>query len=117
MSVISEKQKTNELRKRLSIELCNNFIKRLNPAQSKEVKLSAIIAIKNFIKESKINDPFLCSYLVDTIVDPDKEVRDWLMKVIKEVVNPEILELLEMKLKEVTPEIKKEIGALLKTLN
>ena len=113
MTIISNEEKTADLRKKLSIELCNNFIKRLNPAQSREVKISAIIAIKNLIKESKINDPFLFSYLVDTMVDPDKEIRDLVSRVIKEVVNPEIIELLEIKLQEANDEIKKEISNLL----
>lgn len=113
MTITSNHEKTVDLRKKLSIDLCNNFIKRLNPAQSREVKISAIIAIKNLIKESKINDPFLFSYLVDTIVDPDKEVRDLVSRVIKEVVNPEIIELLEIKLQEANDETKKEISKLL----
>lgn len=114
MLILTQEQKTNELRKKLSIELCNNFIKRLNQAQSKEVKIGAIIAIRNFIKNSKIDDPFLFSYLVDTIVDRDREVRSWVIRVIKEIVNPEIIELLEIKLKETNnKEIKKEILELL----
>lgn len=113
MTTYTEKDKTTELRKRLSIELCNNFVKRLNPAQSREIKINAIIAIRNFIKESKIDDPFLYNYLIDTIVDEDKVVRDWVIRVIKEVSNPEIIELLEIKLKEANAEIKKEINQLL----
>jgi len=113
MTIISEKQKITELRKKLSIELCENFTKRLNTQEKKEIKIGAIIAIRNFIKESKIDDPIIYSFLVDTITDPDKEVRDWVSKVIKEVKNLEILELLELKLKEkINEEIKKEIMTL-----
>ena len=121
MTVISEKQKEEEIRKRLSIEVCDNFIKRLNPLQKKEIKMGALIAIKNLIKESTINDPILYSFLVDTIVDPDKEVRNTVVKVIKDVgvdlyICPQIIELLEIKLKEATSEIKKEIDTLLHKL-
>lgn len=110
-----------DIRKRLSIELCNNFIKRLNLHQSKETKIGAIIAIKNFIKESQIDDPFLFSYLVDTILDPDKEVKHMVIKVIKDVstvsgAKKEITELLEIKSQESNGEIKKEIAELLNYL-
>lgn len=118
---ISEKQKIANLRKQLSVELCDNFIRRLNPSQTKGTKLGAIIAIRNFIKESKIDDPILLSCLVDTITDPDVEVRQLVNKVIKDVIadpaiHQEITELLEIKLKEVNNEIKKEISELLLTL-
>ena len=116
MSTIKEKQTLTDTRKQLSIELCNNFIRRLNPNQSKEIKIGAIIAIRNFIKESKIDDPFLFSYLVDTMSDSDIEVRDTVTKVIKEVVNSEIIELLEIKIQEANSEIKTEIKNLLQAL-
>ena len=115
MSVTSE-QKLNETRKKLSIELCDNFTTRLDPAQSNDIKLAAIIAIGNFIKESKIDDPILFSFLVDPIVDPDKEVRDLVIRIIKKVVNPDIVELLEIKLQELNGEIKTEIKNLLQAL-
>lgn len=118
---ISEKQKITNLRKQLSIELCNNFLRRLNPAQTRETKLGAVIAIRNFIKESKIDDPILMSCLVDTIIDPDKEVRQTVIKVIKDIVSDktvfkEIKELLEIKQQESSGEIKKEISELLQLL-
>ena len=119
MTTISKEEKLIDLRKKLSIELCDNFTHRLNPAQTCEVKLGAIIAIKNFIKESQIDDPILLSFLVDTIVDPDKKIRDMVVKVIKDVIiNPniclDISELLEIKLKEIdNNEAKKEIRELL----
>lgn len=116
MTTISEKQKVTEFRKKLSIELCENFTKRLNPQEKKEVKIGAIIAIRNLIKESKINDPIIYSFLVDTIIDPDNEVRNWVSKVIKDVKNPEIIELLELKLKENinNEEVRREIRELIK---
>ena len=101
MAAISEKEELINLRKRLSIELCDNFTKRLNPSQKKEIKIGALIAIRNFIKNSKIDDPILYSFLVDTISDPDKDIRELVKEIIKEVENPEITELLEIKLKEV----------------
>lgn len=101
MAAISEKEELINLRKRLSIELCDNFTKRLNPLQKKEIKIGALIAIRNFIKNSKIDDPILYSFLVDTISDPDKDIRELVKEIIKEVENPEITELLEIKLKEV----------------
>ena len=118
---IKEKQDTIDLRKKLSIELCNNFVKRLDPLQDKETKLGALIAIKNLIKESHIYDPFLFSYLVDTLIDPDKEIRDMVIRVIKDVgvepsVYPEIIELLEIKLQEANSETKNEINNLLQFL-
>lgn len=115
MSLKKEEQ-TIDIRKRLSIEICNNFVKRLNPLQSKEIKIGALIAIKNLIKESNINDPFLYSYLVDTITDPEKETRNYVIKIIKEITNPEIVELLEMKVNDSSIEIKKEIKKLLQEL-
>ena len=115
MTIHSEKEKTIDTRKRLSIELCDNFTRRLNQAQSKEIKIGALIAVRNFIKESKIDDPILFSFLVDTISDPDKEIREWVFKIIKEVVNKEIVELLEIKLQEATSDIKNEIKALIKS--
>ena len=114
MTIVSEKN--TDLRKRLSIELCDNFVRRLNPKQSKEIKIGALIAIKNLIKESNIEDPFLYNYLIDTIVDPDKEVRKITAKVIKETINPLTVELLQTKLQEVNPEVKKEIRSLLQDL-
>lgn len=117
MAIKTQEEKTQELRKRLSIELCDNFIKRLNPNQSYDIKVGALIAIKNLIKESQISDPFLFSYLVDTIADPDKNIRDIVSVIIKEVANTEIIELLELKLNEITnDEIKKGIASLLKDL-
>ena len=115
MKTTTEKEKNIEIRKKLSIDLCDNFIKRLNTAQSKEIKIGALIAIRNFIKESKIDDPFLFSYLVDTIADPDKEIRNLVIKIIKEVSNPEIIELLEIKKQEISNEIKNEINNVLQS--
>ena len=114
--VITSEKKVDDLRKNLSIELCDNFIHRLNPEQTKEVKIGALIAIRNLIKESNIYDPFLYSYLVDTLTDLDKEVRKIVIKVIKEVSNSEIIELMEIKLQESKNEIKTEISNLLKSL-
>ena len=120
MPSISEKQKTTELRKKISIELCDNFIRRLNPAQKQETKIGALIAIRNLIKESKIDDSILLSCLVDTISDPNSEIRDMVIKVINDVkdhpnVSKEITELLEIKLKEVNDsQIKSEIRELMK---
>ena len=121
MSASLENQKITDVRKRLSIELCDNFTKRLNPAQNKETKIGALIAIKNFIKESKIDDPILLSFLADTISDPDNEVRTYVIKTIKEIANngfikKEAVELLEIKMKEVSDEIQEEIIDLLKIL-
>ena len=115
MTIISE-EKLKEVRQKLSIDLCDNFICRLNPAQRKETKIGAIIAIRNLVKESHINDSIVFSFLVDTIVDPDKEIRNIVTKVIKEITNPEIVELLQIKLKESNSEVHKEITNLLKTL-
>jgi len=94
------KQKSTDLRKRFSIEMCDNFTQRLHPLQSREVKLGAIIALRNFIKETHINDSILFNFLVDAIADPDKKVRDLVFKVVREVANHEIVELIEVKLKE-----------------
>ena len=114
--VITQEEKIIETRKSLSIELCNNFIKRLHPEQKKEIKISAIIAIKNLIKESEVDDTILINCLVDTITDPNKEVRRWVIRTIKEVANPLITELLQSKLleKEIKKEIKNDINAALK---
>lgn len=117
MSIVSEKQKDNEVRKKLSIELCDNLIQRLNPNEQKQIKIGAIIAIRNFVKESKIDDSILLSCLIDTLADPDKEIRDWVIRVIKEIINPEVIELLEIKLEEVKePFIKREIKELLASI-
>ena len=102
------------IREQLSIELCDNFTKRLDPRQTKEIKIGALIAIRNFIKESLVNDPIIYSFLVDTMLDPDKEVRRYVVSIIKEVINPEIKELLEIKLVETSGEIKTEINNLLR---
>ncbi len=115
MSLASE-EKLKELREKLSIELCDNFISRLNPAQQKETKLGALIALRNFIKESKINDPIIFSFLVDAIIDPDKEIKTMVTRIVKEVKNAEIIELLQLKLNEVDPELKKEISSFIKSL-
>lgn len=127
MTTISEKEKLTELRKKLSLELCDNFTKRLNPFQKKEIKIGAIIAIKNFIKESKIDDPIIYSFLVDAITDHKKDVRGWVSKVIKDIgagfvsaqnlhFHKEITELLELKLKEnISEEIKEDIIELIKS--
>jgi len=113
METITQKKETDQ-RKKLSIELCENFTRMLHPSQTKELKIGGLIAIKNFIKETKINDDILLSFLVDSISDPDKEIRNLVSKIIKEVVNNEIIELLEIKLNEATSQIKEEIQNLLK---
>ena len=113
MTARNTKQKTIDLRKRFSIEMCDNFTNRLDPSQSREIKLGAIIAIRNFIRESRINDSILFSFLVDTIADPDKEVRDLVFKVVREVANHEIVELIEIKLKELNSDFKKEVEFLI----
>ena len=113
MTSKNAKQKNTDLRKRFSIEMCDNFTQRLALNQSREVKLGAIIAIRNFIKESHINDSILYSFLVDAIADPDKQVRDLVFKVVKEVANHEIVELIEIKLKELNGEFKNEVNKLL----
>lgn len=100
MTATTERQKETDIRKQLSIDLCDNFTKRLNPAQKKETKIGAIIAIRNFVKESDVHDPILFSFLIDTICDPDKEVRELVVKVIKEIANQEIIELLQIKSQE-----------------
>lgn len=110
-------QKDKDLRKRLSIELCDNFTQRLKPEQKYEIKVGALIAIKNLIKESKINDQILMNFLTDTISDPSSNIRDLVIRIIMEIaedknLRPEINELLKIKLNEVNPEIKKEITKL-----
>lgn len=91
--------------------MCDNFTQRLHPLQSREVKLGAIIAIRNFIKETHINDSILFNFLVDAIADPDKQVRDLVFKVVREVANHEIVELIEVKLKELNGEFKINVEA------
>lgn len=87
-----------DVRKKISIELCENLVYRLTPGQKKEIKFGALIAIKNLIKESKINDPILENCLVDAITD--EEIKDMVTRIIKEVANPHIIELLEIKFEE-----------------
>ncbi len=113
MTPKNTKQKNVDLRKKFSIEMCDNFTQRLAPHQSREIKLGAIIAIRNFIKESNINDSILYSFLVDSIADPDKKVRDNVFKVVREVANHEIVELIEIKLKELNGDFKNEVSKLL----
>ncbi len=113
MATKNLKQKDNNSRKLFSIEMCDNFTQRLSPSQSREIKLGAIIAIRNFIKESHIHDSILFSFLVDAIADPDKTVRDMVFKVVREVANHEIVELIEIKLKELNGDFKKEVNKLL----
>ena len=91
--------------------MCDNFTQRLASSQNREVKLGAIIAIRNFIKEAHINDSILFNFLVDTIADSDKKVRDLVFKVVREVANHEIIELIEIKLKELNGEFKKDVEA------
>lgn len=110
MSNITE----TETRKKISIELCENLVYRLNPKQKKETKIGALIAIKNLIKESKINDPILDSCLIDAITDEDKDIRELIKKIIYEVKSPHIIELLELKLRDANETLKKEIKAILK---
>lgn len=106
----------------LSIELCENFRKRLDLNQKKEIKICALIAIRNLIKNTKINDPIIYSFLIDTIADPDKEIREWVMKIIKDITRSkellkEIKELLEIKLHEVSNEAKIRITSLLRNIH
>jgi len=117
MSFVLDKKESQEIRKKLSIDLCDNFIRRLKPYQSKETKLGALIAIRNLIKESKINDPILFSCLVDSITDSDSEIVSLVIKIIKEVSNEDIFELLNIKLQEVIDtKVKKEIEKLISVL-
>ena len=102
------------LNNNLSIEVCENFTVRLNPNQKREIKFGALIAIRNFIKESKIEDPILYNFLTDTISDPDETVKDFAFKIIGEVSNQEITKILEDKQTEAKGELKKEITNLLK---
>lgn len=101
------------IRKKISIELCENLIYRLNSLQTKETKLSVLIGIKNLIKETKITDPILDNCLVDAITDEDKDIRIVVQKIIKEIKNPRIIELLKIKINEVNNDIKTEIKGLL----
>ena len=115
MTFILDKKESKELRKKLSIELCDTFILRLKPYQAKKTKIGALIAIKNFIKESNLNDQIIYSCLVDSVLDEDKEITDMVLKILKEVINSDLEELLEMKLSEVKDsKIKAEIKKLLK---
>ena len=90
---ISE-QKKEDVRKQISIELCENLIYRLHPAQKKETKIGALIALKNLIKETKINDPLIYNPLIDATRDPDNEIKTLATKIIEEIKNKEINELL-----------------------
>ena len=99
-------------RKKISIGLCENLIYRLNSSQLKETKLGALIGIKNLIKETKIADPILDNCLVDAITDKDKDIREMVKRIIKEVKNPHIVELLEIKMNEADDNIKKDIKEL-----
>lgn len=105
----------------LSIELCENFRKRLDPNQKKEIKIGALIAVRNLIKNTKVNDSIIYSFLIDTIADPDKEIREWVIKIIKDITRSkellkEIKELLEIKLYEVNNEAKPRIINLLRNI-
>ena len=93
--------------------MCDNFTQRLDPSQSRKIKLGAVIAIRNFIKEAHINDSILFSFLVDSIADPDEKVRDLVFKIVREIANHEIVELIEIKLKELNGDFKKEVNKLL----
>ncbi len=117
MTFTLDKNESLELRKKFSIDLCDNFIKRLKPYQSKETKLNAIIAIRNLIKESKISDPILYSCLVDSIADTDEDVIKLVIRVIQEVINDDVIELLNIKLNELLDtKAKKEIVKILNSV-
>lgn len=119
MSFTLDKKESIELRKKLSLDICDNFIRRLKPYQSRETKLGALIAIRNLVKESKISDPILHSFLIDSITDADSEIVDMVNTITKEIiedpiVKTDIIELLNLKSKEVgSTKIKKDVEKLL----
>ena len=101
----------------LSIEFCDNFVRRLNPEQSLETKMLAVLALRNLIKNTGIRNSILYNFLVDSISSKEKELRIFVEKTIKEIANNEIIELLNMKLNEVNDkQIKAEIKQLIKKL-
>ena len=102
-----------EIRKKISIELCEDLTKRLNHSEKKEIKIGALIAIKNLILETKIEDPILDNCLADTITDNDPQVRHFVLRVIKEAKISHVLELLKIKYNELSPDIKLEISNLI----
>lgn len=123
MSFTLDKKESIELRKKLSLDICDNFIRRLKPYQSKETKLGALIAIRNLIKESKISDPILHSFLIDSITDSNPEIVNMVITITKEViedpiVKSDIIELLNLKFKEaISTKIKKDIEKLLEQVS
>lgn len=104
------------IREKISIELCENFISRLKQEESPEIKLSALIALKNLIKYSQISDPILENCLIDTLTDQDKEIRKFTKDVIRDICSPNIIELLELKLTETSGDIKVELSNFFKEL-
>lgn len=123
MSFALDKKESIELRKKLSLDICDNFIRRLKSYQSKETKLGALIAIRNLIKESKISDPILHSFLIDSITDPNSEIVTMVITITKEIivdplVKTDIIELLNLKSKEaISTKVKKDIEKLLEQIN
>lgn len=111
----STKTKTKDFREEISIEFCQDLIYRLKFNQSQTTKLGALIAIKNLVQETKVEDQIIFSTLVDALADPDKKIRELASKIIKEIKNSAIVELLETKKNEVSKDIEKEITTLLKS--
>jgi len=73
--------------------------------------------IKNLIKETKINDPIIYNFLIDTIIDPDKEIRSLVKKIILEIACKEINDLLVLKSQELNEnEVKQDIKDVLRQL-
>ena len=116
MMILRSKEEEINSKKNLSIEVCDNLTTRLHPSQKREIKLGALIAIRNFIKESRIEDPILYNFLIDTIADPDKKVKDFVLKIIKEVSNQEMYQILHEKQIELSGELRKEVTNLLKSI-
>lgn len=84
----------------LTIEFYESLTNRLDHEQNINVKLGALIAVKNLILYTQLHDHILYGLLIDSISDPEKEVQELAIKIINKVFNPEVKELLYIKLIE-----------------
>lgn len=71
----------------LSIDFIDGLLQKLNPAENVKIKKATLLAIKNYIVNSNIDDPLLANCLMDNLTGQDKETLEYYSKIILEILS------------------------------